>query len=69
MPVPDRMIFKRSKNAVPELFVKWSGLKTEAVEECIGATALNRIGCGTLHQFLAEAMPSRRRGNGNRCDV
>jgi hypothetical protein len=42
MLVPDRMIFKRPKDAVPELFVEWLRLKTEGVEECIGATALDR---------------------------
>ena len=59
---PDRMIFKRPKYAIPELFVKWSRLKTEGVKVCICATALDRIGFGTLHQFLAKAMPSHRRG-------
>jgi len=57
------MIFKRPKDSVPELFVKWSRLKTESVEECIGATALDRIGLGTLHQFLAKATPPHRRGH------
>jgi hypothetical protein len=60
--VPNRMIFKRPEYAVPELFVKWSCLKTEGVEVCIGATAHDRIGLGTLHQFRAKSMPSHRRG-------
>src|ERR1700686_397560 len=62
MLVPDRMIFKRPEYAVPEFFVERSRLKTEGVEVCIGATAFDRIGFGTLHQFLAKAMPSHRRG-------
>jgi hypothetical protein len=62
MLVPDRMILKRPEYAVPELFVKRSRLKTEGVKVCIGATALNRIGLGTLHQFLAKATPPHRRG-------
>ena len=69
MLVPDRMIFKRPKDAVPELFVKWSCLKTEGVEECIGATALDRISFGTLHQFLAKATPSHRRCYSKRFNV
>jgi hypothetical protein len=62
MLVPDRMIFKRPEYAVPELFVKWSRLETEGVKVCICATALDRIGLGTLHQFLAKATPQHRRG-------
>jgi hypothetical protein len=44
MPVSNGVIFKRPKCPVPELFVKWSRLKTEGVKECIGTSALNRIG-------------------------
>jgi hypothetical protein len=43
MLVPDRMIFKGTKYAVPDLFIKRFCLKTEGVEECIGATAFDRI--------------------------
>jgi hypothetical protein len=55
-----RMILKRPECAVPELFVKWSCLKTEGVEICISAAALDRIKFRTLYQFLAKATPSRR---------
>jgi len=61
MLVACRMILKRSKDTISEFFVKGSRLKTERVEECIGAAMLNRIKFRTLHQFLAKAMPSRRR--------
>ena len=56
------MIFKRPKYAVPQLFVKASCLKTEGVKVCISAAAFDRIGFGTLHQFLAKATPPHRRG-------
>ena len=69
MLVPDRMIFKRPKNVLPEFFVERSRLKTEGVEECIGAASLDRIKFRTLHQFPPKAMPSRRRGHGKRSDV
>ena len=59
MLVSGGMIFQRFKYPVPELFVKWPRLKTEGVEVCIGAAALNRIGFGTLHQFLSKALSSR----------
>jgi hypothetical protein len=49
MLVSGRMILKNPKDAEPELFVKWSCLKTEGVKERIGASALNR----TLHQLAA----------------
>ena len=55
--VSDWVIFQRSEYPVPELFVKWSCLKTEGVEERVGAPALNRISLGTLHQFPAKALP------------
>jgi hypothetical protein len=42
MLVPDRMIFKRPEYAVPEFFAERSRLKTEGVEECIGATAIDK---------------------------
>src|ERR1700675_3799580 len=61
MLVSDGVIFKRPKYPVPEFFVERSRLKTEGVEERIGATALDRIIFRTLHQFLAKAMPSHRR--------
>ena len=67
--VSDRVIFQRPKYPVPELFVKWSGLKTEGVKECIGATALDRIGFGTLHQLLAKAPSSDRHCHRERSDV
>jgi len=62
------MVLKRSKDAISEFLVKGSRLKTEGVKECIRAAALHRVKFRTLHQFLAEAMPSRRRGHGKRCD-
>src|SRR5580704_12068301 len=58
------MIFKHPKYSVPKFFVKWSCLKAECVEECIGATALDRVGFGTLHQFLSKALSSHRLGHG-----
>jgi hypothetical protein len=63
------MVLKRSKDAIPEFFVKGSRLKTEGVEECIGAATLDSIKFRTLHQFLATTMPSRRSGHGKRSDV
>jgi hypothetical protein len=49
------VIFERSKYPIPELFVKWSGLKTEGVKECIGAAVLDGVGFGTLHEFFSKA--------------
>jgi hypothetical protein len=63
MLVSGRMIFKRPKDAIPELFVKWSCLKTEGVKECIGAAALDRIEFRTLHQFLSKALSSHWHGH------
>jgi hypothetical protein len=63
------MILKYSKDAISEFFVEGSRLKTEGVEECVGAAALDRIKFRTLHQFPAKAMPSRGRGHGKRSDV
>jgi len=54
----DRMIFKRPEYAVPELFVKWSCLKTEGVKVCIRAAALYRIEFRTLYQFPAKPTPA-----------
>ena len=48
MLVACRMILKRSKDTISEFFVKGSRLKTERVEECIGAGMLNRIKFRTL---------------------
>ena len=69
MLMSDRMILKCPKNAISEFFVEWSGLKTEGVEECIGAAALDCIEFCTLHQIPAKALPSRRRGYRKRCYV
>ena len=69
MLVPDGMILEHPEYAVPEPFVKWSCLKTERVKVGIGATALDRIGLGTLHQFLAKATPSHRRCYSKRFNV
>ena len=69
MLVSDWMVLKRSKDAISEFFVKGSRLKTEGVEECIGAATLDGIKFCTLHQLLAKAMPSRRRGHRKRSDV
>jgi len=69
MLVSGRMILKHSKDAISEFFVEGSRLKTEGVEECIGAASLDRIKFRTLHQFPPKAMPSRRRGHGKRSDV
>jgi hypothetical protein len=69
MLVSCRMILKRSKDAISEFFVKGSRLKTEGVEECIGAATLDSVKFRSLHQFLAKTMPSRRRGHGKRSDV
>jgi hypothetical protein len=63
------IVLKRSKDVISEFFVKWSRLKTEGVEECIGAATLDSIKFRTLDQFLAKTMPSRRRGHGKRFDV
>jgi hypothetical protein len=57
------MIFKRPKYPVPEFFVKWSCLKTEGVEVCIRAVALDRIEFRTLHQFLSKALSSHWHGH------
>src|SRR5271166_4233651 len=62
MLVSDGVIFQRPKYSVPELFVKWPCLKTEGVEECIGAAALDRIEFRTLHHLPTKAMPAYRRG-------
>jgi len=69
MLVSDWMVLKRSKDAISEFFVKGSRLKTEGVEECIGAATLERIKFRTLHQFLAKTMPSRSRCHGKGSDV
>ena len=69
MLVSDRMILKRPKDAVPQFFIKRFCLKTEGVEECIGAAALNRIEFRTLHQLPAKAMTSHRRSHGERSHV
>src|ERR1700682_787024 len=69
MLVSDGMIFKRPKDAIPELFVKWSCLKAEGVEKCIGAAALDGIEFRTFHQFPAKAMPTHRRGYRKRSHV
>ena len=37
-------------------------MKTEGVEECIGAASLDRIKFRTLHQFPPKAMPWHRCG-------
>ena len=69
MLVSDRMILKYSKNAISEFLVEGSRLKTEGVQECIGAATPNRIKFRALHQFLAIALPSRRRSHGKRSDM
>ena len=69
MLLADRMIFKRPKYSVPELFVKWSCLKTEGVKECIGAAALDRIVFRKLHQLPAKALSSHRHGHRKRSHV
>jgi hypothetical protein len=43
-----------------------SRLKTEGVKERIGSATLNRVGFGTLHQFLSKAMSSHAHGNPER---
>ena len=63
------IVLKRSKDVISEFFVKWSRLKTEGVEECIGAATPDSIKFRTLHQFLAKAMSSRRSRHGKRSDV
>jgi hypothetical protein len=63
------VIFERPKYPVPELFVESSRLKTEGVEERVGATALDRIGFGTRHQFPAKALFSHRHGDRKRSYV
>jgi hypothetical protein len=63
------MILKHSKDAIPEFLLEGSRLKTEGVEECVGAAEFDRIKFRTLHQFPAKAMSSRRRGHGKRSDV
>jgi hypothetical protein len=44
-------------------------LKTEGVQECIGAATLQGVKFRTLHQLPAKAMPSRRRSHGKRSNV
>jgi hypothetical protein len=43
------MVLKGSKDAISESFVKWSCLKTEGIEECIGAATLDSIKFRTPH--------------------
>jgi CelD/BcsL family acetyltransferase involved in cellulose biosynthesis len=69
MLVSSWMVLQRSKDAVPEFFVKGLRLKTEGVEERICAVTLGSITLRTLHQFLAETAPSYRRSHGKRSDV
>ncbi len=64
-----RMIIEHSKDAITELFVERSRLKTEGVEERIGAATLNCIKFGTLHQFLAKSMSSHRSSHGKHFNV
>jgi hypothetical protein len=69
MLVSGRMILKHSADAISEFFVEGSRLKTEGVQECIGAATLNRVKFRTHHQFLTKATPSHSRSHGKRSDV
>jgi hypothetical protein len=69
MLVPSGMVLKGSEDAIAEFFVEGSCLKTEGIEECIRASALDRIGFRALHELRAEAMPSRRRRQGKGSDL
>ena len=63
------MILERSKDPISKFFVEGSRLKTEGVQECIGAATLQGVKFRTLHQLPAKAMPSRRRSHGKRSNV
>src|ERR1700741_282142 len=63
VPVSGRMVLQRSKNAIPEFFVKGSCLKTKSVEECVSAAALDSIELRTFHQLLAKPLASRGRSH------
>ena len=69
MLVSGRMILERSKDPISKFFVERSRLKTEGVQECIRAAALQCVKFRTLHQFPAKATPSRRRSYGERSNV
>jgi len=63
------MILKRSKDPISKFFVEGSRLKTEGVQEGIGATALECVKFRTFHQLTAETAASYRRSHGKRTDV
>ena len=63
------MVLQRSKDVISKFFVKGSRLKTEGIEECIGAAPLDSITFRTLHQFLAKTALSSRRGYDKCSDV
>ena len=63
------MILQHAKDPIAQFFVEGPRLKTEGVQEGIGAATLPRITLRPLQQFPAKALPARRRGQRERPDV